>query len=204
MPYLFVGAGQAGSSIVDEIFAHKNMEQIATPLIFNSTIRDMQKLQHVGRDRWYGVAEGTGFVPAIRDGFEEQVTGGFGRNPVRADDVVEENRAALEDTIRDELTAAEDESETNVPFAFVFCGLGGGTGNGLAPHVIDVIEEYTDGTAEIIAVCVLPNTQGPVGGEEASPSRQAWNTRYGLNRLEEAADGIVLVDNQRLAYHEAA
>lgn len=214
MPYFFVGAGQAGSSIVDEIFAHKNMGQIATPLVFNSTIRDLQKLQNIGRDNWYGVAEGPGLVPGTTDGFEEQVTGGFGRNPVRADEVMADNRDILDGTLRDELSdrTAEEDGETttteaNIPFAFVFCGLGGGTGCGITPHLIEAIDDYTDGACKTIAVCVLPNTQGPVGqadDETASPSRQAWNARYGLNRIEDEADGIILVDNQRLSYHEAA
>lgn len=215
MPYFFVGAGQAGSSIVDEIFAHRNMGQIASPLVFNSTIRDLQNLQNIDRDNWYGVAEGPGLVPGTTDGFEEQVTGGFGRNPVRADEVMAENRNVLAGTLRDELSErVEDENgettttEANIPFAFVFCGLGGGTGCGITPHLIEAIDDYTDGACKTIAVCVLPNTQGPVGqtddDEAASPSRQAWNARYGLNRIEDEADGIILVDNQRLSYHEAA
>lgn len=214
MPYFFVGAGQAGSSIVDEIFAHKNMGQIAAPLVFNSTIRDLQKLQNISRDNWYGVAEGPGLVPGTTDGFEEQVTGGFGRNPVRADEVMADNRDILDGTLRDELSERTEEgdgetttAEANIPFAFVFCGLGGGTGCGITPHIIEAIDDYTDGACKTIAVCVLPNTQGPVGqadDETASPSRQAWNARYGLNRIEDEADGIILVDNQRLSYHEAA
>lgn len=236
MPYLFVGAGQAGSSIVDEIFAHNNMDEIATHLVFNSTVRDLRKLTNIDRNSWYGIAEGAGLVPGTTDGFEEQVTGGFGRNPVRADEVITNNRAALDNTLYDELTeqikleeetvntgdGSEDDTgttttdpvveteETNVPFAFVFCGLGGGTGCGITAHIIDAIDEYTGGTCKTIAVCVLPNTQGPVGtvndesDEGASPSRQAWNARYGLNQIEQVADGIILIDNERLSYHEAA
>ncbi|CCC39498.1 FtsZ/tubulin family protein [Haloquadratum walsbyi] len=236
MPYLFVGAGQAGSSIVDEIFAHNNMDEIATHLVFNSTVRDLRKLTNIDRNSWYGIAEGAGLVPGTTDGFEEQVTGGFGRNPVRADEVITNNRAALDNTLYDELTeqikfeeetvntgdSSEDDTgttatdpvveteETNVPFAFVFCGLGGGTGCGITAHIIDAIDEYTGGTCKTIAVCVLPNTQGPVGtvnnesDEGASPSRQAWNARYGLNQIEQVADGIILIDNERLSYHEAA
>jgi len=214
MPYLFVGSGQAGSSIVDEVFAHNNMEKIATPLVFNSTIRDLKNLSNVERESWYGVAESAGLVPGTTDGFEEQVTGGFGRNPVRADEVMDNNREVLDETLRYHLSnTTVDEEETasdagsNVPFAFLCCGLGGGTGCGITPHIADAITDYTDGTCEIIALCVLPNTQGPVGQadeQETSPSRQAWNARYGLDRIEDAVDGIILVDNQQLSYHEAA
>lgn len=209
MPYLFVGAGQAGSSLVDEVFAHNNMEKIASPLVFNSTIRDLKNLSNIGRENWYGVAETAGLVPGTTEGFEEKVTGGFGRNPVRASEVMADNRDILDGTLRDHLDDAEadDEAGTNVPFAFLFTGLGGGTGCGITPHIAEAIDDYSDGTCETIAVCVLPNTQGPVGGddeEETSPSRQAWNARYGLDRIEEAVDGIILVDNQQLSYHEAA
>ncbi len=84
MPYLFVGAGQAGSAIVDEIFGHKNIRRIATPLVFNSTVRDLQNLSNIGEEFWYGIAEQYGLVPGTTEGFEERVTGGFGRNPVEA------------------------------------------------------------------------------------------------------------------------
>lgn len=213
MPYLFVGAGQAGSGIVDDIFAHANMSRIATPLIINSTIRDLQNLSNVDPDRWYGIADQYGLVEGTTEGFEEQVTGGFGRDPVRADEVMSNHASELESVLRDQLSGAEtDDADDDVPgtgdvpFAFLFFGLGGGTGCGIAPHIADAIQSYTDGQTRIIAVCVLPNTQGPVGSDEseASPSRQAWNARYGLDRIEDAVDGVVLVDNQRLSYHNAA
>jgi cell division GTPase FtsZ len=120
---------------------------------------------------------------------------------------------ALRRTLADELEGesggeGEDHDQVDVPFTFLFLGLGGGTGCGIAPYVAEAVEGYTDGSSRIIAVCVLPNTQGPVGESdgdtEARPSRQAWNASYGLDRLEDAVDGIVLVDNQRLSYHEAA
>lgn len=212
MPYLFIGAGQAGSAVVDDIFAHKNMSKIAHPLVFNSTIRDLQNLSNVDEKHWYGVAERHGLVRGETQGFEEQVTGGFGRNPVKADAVMERHRdeigTALDEQLREPAEADDDGAggQADVPFAFLFVGLGGGTGCGIAPYLAEEIAAYTGGATRIIAICILPNTQGPVGedADEATPSRQAWNARYGLNRLEETVDGVVLVDNQRLAYHDAA
>lgn len=210
MPYLFVGAGQAGSAIVDEVFGHKNISKIAHPIVFNSTIRDLQNLSNISSDHWYGIAEQYGLVEGGTAGFEEQVTGGFGRNPVQADEVMAQHRGAIRDALDEQLSRATTEEgteeEADIPFAFLFVGLGGGTGCSISPYIADAITEYTNGVSQIIAVCVLPNTQGPVGEDDAetTPSRQAWNARYGLNRLENAVDGIVLVDNQRLAYHNAA
>lgn len=211
MPYLFVGAGQAGSAIVDEVFEHKNISKIAHPIVFNSTIRDLQNLSNISSDHWYGVAEQYGLVEGGTAGFEERVTGGFGRNPVQADEVMSQHREAIWDVLDEQLGQADTDEETveqeaDIPFAFIFVGLGGGTGCGISPYLAEEIRSYTDGVARIIAVCVLPNTQGPVGEDEteATPSRQAWNARYGLNSIEDVVDGVVLVDNQRLAYHNAA
>lgn len=211
MPYLFVGTGQAGSAIVDEVFGHKNISKIAHPIVFNSTIRDLQNLSNIGSDRWYGVAEQHGLIRGGTAGFEERVTGGFGRNPVQANEVMRQHRDEVWDVLDEQLGETDvDEEEisqdADIPFAFVCVGLGGGTGCGIASHIADEIRQYTNGVTRVIAVCVLPNTQGPVGEDdlEATPSRQAWNARYGLDRIEDAADGVVLVDNQRLAYHNAA
>lgn len=243
MPYLLVGAGQAGSAIVDEIFGHKNMRRLATPLVFNSTVRDLQNLSNVEEESWYGIAEQYGLVAGTTEGFEERVTGGFGRNPVEADDVVSDlyDDGSFEEVFETHLggagMATESDLETDtgsgsgipvvgrlfgggsgeadatdagtdVPFAFVFFALGGGTGCGAAPYIARAIRDWTDNTARIIAVCVLPNVEGPIGtgdeDEETAPSRQAWNARYGLDRIEDAVDGIICVDNQRLSYHVAA
>ncbi|WP_132056899.1 FtsZ/tubulin family protein [Halorussus amylolyticus] len=206
MVYVFAGTGQAGSAIVDDVFGHRRVSTPASPLVFNSTIRDLRNLSNIDEESQYGIAERHGLVERGTPGFEEQVTGGFGRNPVEADSVMEDHRGELVET----LAAHFDEPDGtpgDIPFAFVCLGLGGGTGCGIAPHVADAIKEYTDGVAQIIGVGVLPNTDGPVAeddDEQISAGRQAWNTIYGLDRLEESVDGIVLVDNQRLAYENAA
>ena len=212
MPYLFVGAGQAGSAIVDEVFEHKNISKIAHPIVFNSTIRDLQNLSNIDSSHWYGVAEQHGLVEGGTAGFEERVTGGFGRNPVQADKVMAQHKDSIIDALDEQLGQANteevesEEEQADIPFAFIFVGLGGGTGCGIFPYIAEAIDQYTGGIARIIAVCVLPNTQGPVGEDEtqATPSRQAWNAKYGLDRIEDVVNGIILVDNQRLAYHNAA
>lgn len=199
MPYLFVGAGQAGCALVDAVFDHERVAQLATPITFNSTIRDLQNLSNIDREAWYGVAEGTGLVPGDTPGFEEKVTGGFGRDPERADEAISGQRQQLVDAY------GEQFGEGSPPFAFLFLGLGGGTGCGIAPHLAEAIIEYAGESTDIIAVAVLPNTAGNVtGDDEPSATRQAANAIYGLDRLEEHVDGVVLVDNQRLAYEDAA
>jgi len=208
MVYLFVGTGQAGSAIVDDVFANEGMRIEGAPLALNSTVRDLENLSNIGDDRWIGVSESEGLVPGTEAGFEERVTGGFGRRPERADETMEDHRQELVSMLAERF--GEDGT---VPFAFVFLGLGGGTGCGIAPHVIEAIRGYAAGDVKVVAIGVLPNTQDAVfdetGGDgdddgTVSAGRQAENAVYGLDRLEDTADGIVLVDNQRLGYEDAA
>lgn len=202
MVYLFVGTGQAGSAIVDDVFANDGIRIEGAPLAVNSTIRDLENLSNISDDRWIGISESEGLVPGTEAGFEEQVTGGFGRRPQRADETMEDHREEFVSMLEERFGEAG-----TVPFAFVFLGLGGGTGCGVAPHVIEAIRGYAAGDVKVIAIGVLPNTQDPVfdvSDDEVSAGRQAENTVYGLDRLEDTADGIVLVDNQRLGYEDAA
>lgn len=201
MVYLFVGAGQAGCSIVDRIFERSGIRAEATPIALNSTVRDLENLSNIADQRWIGISETDGFVSGTEAGFEELVTGGFGRQPQHADRVMQDHQGDLEQMLDREINLQE-----NVPFAFIFLGLGGGTGCGIAPHVVDEVRNYARGDSKVIAIAVLPNTQTPVTIEDEtiSATRQASNALYGLDRLEDVVDGIILVDNQRLAHRDAA
>ncbi|WP_408960443.1 cell division protein FtsZ [Natrinema sp. 74] len=245
MTYLFVGAGQAGGAIVDAVFEYTDdsllglfdaadISTLGHPLVFNSTMRDLQNLSNVPPEDQYGIAEQHGLVQGTEPGFEETVTGGFGRDPVDADEVMAEHAPQVqtilsekfdssfenETAFRDEPVDDDDDdvpaetvaepTETGVQFAFLFLGLGGGTGCGIGPHLAREIKAFTDERAKVVAVAVLPNTQaaGAVGesdGEDdIGAGRQAWNACYGLDRLEDEVDGIILIDNQRISYLDSA
>lgn len=230
MTYLFIGAGQAGSAIVDAIFDYTDdsmlglfestdISTLGRPLVFNSTMRDLQNLSNVSEEDQYGVAQQHGLVQGTEPGFEEMVTGGFGRNPVDADEVMADHAGELQTVLETKFgqrpATSADEGDEAVPpaatdaiqFAFLFVGLGGGTGCGISPHIARGIKEFTDDRTKVVAVTVLPNTRGGVEDDEegeVSAGRQAWNARYGLDRLEAEVDGIVLVDNQRISYLDSA
>lgn len=242
MTYLFVGAGQAGSAIVDAIFEYTgdsilglfestDISTLGRPLVFNSTMRDLQNLSNVPPEDQYGVAQQHGLVEGTEPGFEEMVTGGFGRRPTDADEVMNEHASELQtifnrkfarsvgSTSDTEATGDENADGTaeepaggtptqteSIQFAFLFLGLGGGTGCGIAPHIAREIKRFTDGRTKIVAVTILPNTRSHSGNDdnETGAGRQAWNARFGLDRLEPEVDGIVLVDNQRISYLDSA
>ena len=200
MAYLFVGAGQAGCALVDSVFDNERISTLATPVAVNSTARDLQNLSNVGSESWYGIAQGTGLVAGDTTGFEEQVQGGFGREPREADAVASDLVGPMADAFQEQF------GEGTPSFAFVFVGLGGGTGCGIGPHVVEAIREFSGPETDVITVAVLPNTKGDVREDDDTVSavRQAENAVYGLDRLEPVSDGIVLVDNQRLAFEDAA
>ena len=205
MQYLFVGAGQAGTQIVDQIFAHDNIDLRAEALAFNSTIQDLERLNNVPQDRWYGVSESEGLVSGTVRGFEEQVTGGFGQTPTKADRVMRRNEGEVH-RVLDEVYEELEADPSTLQYAFVFLGLGGGTGCGIAPHLARQIRSYASSEMDIVSVAVLPNTklvnQGAQVDDDTAVDnqiQQCENTVFGLDNLEEEVESILLVDNQRLA-----
>jgi cell division GTPase FtsZ len=205
MQYLFVGAGQAGTQIVDQIFAHDNIDLRAEPLAFNSTIQDLERLNNVPQERWYGVSESEGLVEGTARGFEEQVTGGFGQTPTKADRVMRRNEGEVH-RVLDEVYEGLEADPSTLQYAFVFLGLGGGTGCGIAPHLAREIRSYASSDMDIVSVAVLPNTKLVNQGAQVDDDnavdnqiQQCENAVFGLDNLEEEVESILLVDNQRLA-----
>ncbi|WP_445085964.1 cell division protein FtsZ [Halobellus sp. GM3] len=199
-----MGAGQAGTQIVDQVFAHDNIDLRAEALAFNSTIQDLERLNNIPQERWYGVSRNQGLVSGTARGFEEQVTGGFGQTPSASDQVMKRNEGEVQ-RVLDELYLEMEADPSTLQYAFIFLGLGGGTGCGIAPHLAREIRAYSQSEMDIIAVAVLPNTKLIEGGGSADDDAvdqqitQCENTVYGLDNLEEEVESIMLVDNQRLA-----
>ncbi|MBM3232246.1 cell division protein FtsZ [Candidatus Pacearchaeota archaeon] len=91
-----------------------------------------------------------------------------------------------------EEAAKESESEikkrlSNSDLVFITCGLGGGTGTGSAPVVAEIAKKAG---ALVIGVVTLPFT---VEGQ-----KRIENAQYGLERLEQIADTLIVVPNDKL------
>ena len=83
----------------------------------------------------------------------------------------------------DEIKAAVKESDV----VFVTCGLGGGTGTGSAPFVAQVAKELG---ALTIAICTYPfKAEGVIRAENAD---------WGLDRLRNVADTVIVIPNDKL------
>jgi len=198
MAHLFIGAGQAGGALVDAIFKFKNIRLIAQPLAINSAARDLANLSNIRRENWLGISEKEGIISGKENKavFEERVTIGFGKNPVRASEVIEEHYktllGALEKPVKVEMAKTQEgEREGHTPFSLIFTGFGGGTGCGISSYIAKALKELSEDRMKVVVIGVLP---------AAGDKLEAWNTRYGINKLKEFTDSFILVDNQRIAY----
>ncbi len=85
---------------------------------------------------------------------------------------------------------AEEEIKTALKGAdivFVTCGLGGGTGTGSAPFIAQISKELGSLT---VAICTYPFA--------AEGAVRAENAEWGLERLRNVADTVIVIPNDRL------
>ncbi len=193
MPYAFIGVGQCGGGIVDAAFYDKNMYQVAEPIAINSATMDLQTLKYLDRRYWVGMSRDRGFIDGKMEGFEHFVSGGYGKNRLKAEKDAEKHQDSIRDMIveRARVKGAEEKG-VGIPVAFVIFALGGGTGSGASPIIAKVLREMG---IPVIAVVVLPASHE--GGLTAK------NAVESLNILVEYVDSVILVDNQKLAYSES-
>ncbi len=93
--------------------------------------------------------------------------------------VGEEAAREADEEIRAALTGAD--------IVFVTCGLGGGTGTGAAPYVASIAKEMG---ALAIAICTSPF--------RAEGSIRMENAEYGLEKLRNVADTVIVIPNDKL------
>ena len=100
---------------------------------------------------------------------------GAGGEPSVGEECAEES----EDEIRNELEGAD--------MVFVTCGLGGGTGTGSAPIIAKIAKKLG---ALTVAVATLPFS--------AEGIKRRENADQGLEKLQEAADTVIIIPNDKL------
>ena len=100
---------------------------------------------------------------------------GAGGDPSVGEECAEES----EDEIRDELEGSD--------MVFVTCGLGGGTGTGSAPIIAKIAKKLG---ALTVAVATMPFS--------AEGIKRRENADQGLEKLQEAADTVIIIPNDKL------
>ncbi|HEX9907801.1 MAG TPA: cell division protein FtsZ [Thermoplasmata archaeon] len=106
-----------------------------------------------------------------------RVTRGLGAGALPQ--VGEEAAREAEEEIKKALAEAD--------IVFITCGLGGGTGTGSAPFMAQVAKELG---ALTVAICTYPF--------QAEGSVRAENAEWGLERLRNLADTVIVIPNDRL------
>lgn len=100
---------------------------------------------------------------------------GAGGDPAVGEECAEES----EDEIREELEGAD--------MVFVTCGLGGGTGTGSAPIIAKLAKKLG---ALTVAVATMPFS--------AEGIKRRENAELGLEKLQESADTVIVIPNDKL------
>lgn len=93
--------------------------------------------------------------------------------------VGEEAAREADEELRNALTGGD--------IVFITCGLGGGTGTGSAPYVANLAKELG---ALTVVICTTPF--------KAEGSIRMENAEYGLERLRQVADTVIVVPNDKL------
>jgi len=100
---------------------------------------------------------------------------GAGKDPKLGEEAAKESEQELKQTIE------------GADVVFVTCGLGGGTGTGSVPVIAEIAKKMG---ALVIAICTWPFSVEGVN---------IWdNAEYGLSRLEEHADLLIIIPNDKI------
>jgi len=172
MAVLLIGAGNAGSALLDAVCergAGKNPKIAICPKVPFKHIR--KKEQYLLTDK--GFFRSDSEVVGKRD-FKDTAA---------AASAMESYDAVLLELLNDKIEG--------VDAAIIFLGLGGVTGSGISPVIARTLSDLD---VPIMVYGVLP---APAGAEKRQQYR---NVGYAVEGLKKYTDAFLLMDNQRIAY----
>ncbi len=173
MKFALVGVGGAGGRVVDALRkVEANSDRAFTndqALVFDTTKSAFEGYDHIPVDRHVLVGD---THPDIRgEGVDGDLELGAG--------------VATEDT--DEIYREFDKLATHSVHATVLvAGLGGGTGAGVGPVILDGLKSITDNPVYVLGI--LP--------ADAEGDQQAYNAARSLQSYVDLADNVILFDNE--------
>ena len=169
MKLALIGVGQAGGTIVDQFAQHDaELEQpiVADAMVVNTSKSDLAALRYLPRERRLLIGQ------AEVDGH------GVGTDNKLATQLMTEDIS--------EVTTLLNSMSLDTVEAFLVIGsLGGGTGSGGAPVIIDTIQSKYD--QPVYSTAILPHT--------SEGTHFALNAARSLKTIEEHADSVILFDN---------
>lgn len=173
MKFALVGVGAAGGRIVDALRkVEQNSDRAFTneqTLVFDTTKSAFEEYAHVPADRHVLIGD---THPDIRgQGLDGDIELGA--------------EVAEEDT--DEIYREFDKLATHTVHATVLvAGLGGGTGGGVGPVVLEGLKSITDSPVYVLGI--LP--------ADVEGGQQAYNAARSLQSYVDLADNVILFDNE--------
>ena len=174
MAVLLIGAGNAGSALLDAVCergAGKNPRIAINPRVAFEHVR--KKEQYVLTDKGF-----------FRSG--DDVVGRRDFKDVSASaSAMESYDAALLELLNDNIEG--------VDAAILFLGFGGVAGTGISPTIARALSDLS------IPIMVFGTLPSP-GGADTDMRAQYRNVSYAIEHLKRYTDAFVLMDNQRIAY----
>ena len=188
MAHIFIGVGQCGCQILDAIFSDKIMFRLADALAVDSTPRSFMHLKNIPVNFRAGISRYGEIVRTGAEEFGRDVSDGFGADPDRVENLVDNNLQGFSDSLIETITP----NKKNPPsIAFLIFAFGGGTGGGCSPYFAGAIKEQLN--IPIVGVGVLP--------AKKEGTRRALAAATCLNNLHQIVDGFILIDNERIAHY---
>ena len=172
MAVLLIGAGNAGSALLDAVCergAGKN------PVI---AINPKVRFKHIRKKEQYMLTD-KGFFRS-----DSEVVGKRDfKDTAAAASAMESYDAVLLELLNDKIEG--------VDAAILFLGLGGVTGSGISPVIARTLSDLD------VPIIVLGALPAPAGAEKRQQYR---NVGYAVEGLKKYTDAFLLMDNQRIAY----
>lgn len=198
MSYLFVGVGHSGSALLDVTFHHKSIQKVARPLTINSALYSSMELKNIDKKNRYILSENDGFISTKAQATMDEE---FGNDQSRAYSIAQQHYSSLLGILNQCMMDSSNASDTSVPLAIIFTGLGGTTGAGVAPIVARALNELSGGTMKTIVIGMLPVTSDMFSNEIVGVN-EAKNCSLAIAEMKDFVNSFILVDNQRISYGE--
>ncbi len=189
MAHAFIGVGQCGCQILDEIFSVKNMFRYATNVLaIDSTQRTLFNLKNIPVENRAGITTSGEIKPARTQEFAKFVSDGRGGEAKMLSDVLEDRFTTFSESF---INAFIPEGGT-IPSTVVFvCSLGSGTGGGCTPYFAKAVKKKLK--SNVIVVGILPaNKEG---------TKRARSAIFSINKMRNFAEGFILIDNEKIAHY---
>ena len=198
MSYLFIGVGHSGSALLDATFHHKSIQKVARPLTINSALYSSMELKNIDKKNRYILSENDGFIPAKAHAAMDEE---FGNDQSHAYSIAQQHYSSLLGILNQCMMDSSHASDTSIPLAIIFTGLGGTMGAGVAPIVAHALSELTGGTMKTIVIGMLPVTSDMFSNEIIGVN-EAKNCNLAIAQMKDFVNSFILVDNQRISYGE--